>query len=76
MDPFAAKSRQLQAILRSHGFAKGDGVNAAGCRFVSSAARKHHIRDWPDTKTLRDYDLLIAAVLHEINISILTQPVR
>jgi len=60
------KSLQLQELLRAAGFGAGAGVSTAGIRLVSSVARREGLRDWPFTKTLQDYDALIAAVAKEL----------
>jgi len=56
---FAARSQQLQQILRAAGYCKGDGVSTAGLKLVSTLARRHRLRDWPHTQTLSDYDALL-----------------
>jgi len=65
---FAEKSLQLQRILRAAGFAKGDGVNILGLRLVSTIARANGLRDWPETRSLDDYDRLIAAVTSHLSL--------
>jgi hypothetical protein len=61
-DTMAMRSLQLQELLRSHHFRKGDGVSGAGLALVTRLAKQRGGRDWPHTRTVADYDLLIRAV--------------
>jgi hypothetical protein len=62
LEAFARKSAQLQQLLRTAGFVKGDGISGPGLKLVSQVAKDRNLRDWPHTRTLEDYDRLIAAV--------------
>jgi hypothetical protein len=56
---FVARSLQLQQMLMAAGFMKGSGVSTAGIRLVSTLAKSHNLRDWPNTQSISDYDALI-----------------
>jgi hypothetical protein len=66
---FAARSQELQRILRAAGYSKGDGVSTAGLELVSALAKKNKLRQWPDTQTIADYDALIAVVRDDLNLA-------
>lgn len=66
LQAFAERSRKLQELLRAAGHRKGDGVSTEGIKLVSRVAKRDGLRDWPDTRTLEDYDRLISAVAAEL----------
>jgi hypothetical protein len=61
-DAMVLRSLKLQELLRSHHFRHGDGVSTAGLALVKRLAKKHGLREWPNTLTTADYDALIAVV--------------
>lgn len=67
LQAFATRSRKLQELLREAGYRKGDGVSTAGLLLVSRVAKRDGLRDWPDTRSLADYDALISAVAAELS---------
>ena len=46
-------------MLREAGFSKRSGVATVGIKLISKLAKKHNVRDWPNTRTVEDYDTLI-----------------
>jgi hypothetical protein len=68
LEAFAQKSRELQELLRSRGYANGDGVAVAGLVVVGVIARRLRIKDWKDVSSLSDYDRLIAAVRESLDL--------
>jgi hypothetical protein len=57
--PMVERSLTLQRMLRAAGYVKHDGVATAGISLVSRLARQHKLRDWPHTRSIKDYDSLI-----------------
>jgi hypothetical protein len=55
-----AKSEELVQLLRSAGYTKVDGISTAGIKLVSRLAKANGLRDWMNTRTVADYDALIA----------------
>jgi hypothetical protein len=59
LNAMGRRSMTLRQILCAAGFVKGNGVATAGIRLVSRLAKEHGLRDWPKTRTIKDYDALI-----------------
>ncbi len=65
----SARSQELQRLLRSAGYSKGDGVSSKGQALVHRLAINAKIRCWSETETVADYDALIAVVRRNLGIS-------
>lgn len=60
LETMVERSLTLQRLLREASYVKESGaISTNGFALVRHLAHEHHLRDWPETRNVQDYDALI-----------------